>query len=99
MNRITARPGIKQFADVQIGETFRGLRPDPNPPIAMQEKGYKPVPSDGLYVKVGNCVAVDIAHNNKDCVFSLKLMCRVLPRVFDVTHLDTYIVNNRNKPR
>lgn len=104
MKKLQPQPGIKSFADVQIGELFRGLRAE-RIKDGQEEvvKGkwvvkWREVPSAGLYIKVGSCIAVDIAHGNKDCVFSLKLPCRVLPKVVDATNLDTYIVYHRNQP-
>lgn len=82
---------IMTFADVPMdGTLFRGLRPDR---IRDRE-----VASDGLYVKVGATIAVDIAHGNTDCILSLKLPCRILPKKWDVTQLETWKVTHRGEP-
>lgn len=93
MKQLIPKPGFKTFGDVQIGEVFRGLRPER---IKNRETGEtRSVPTNGLYVKVGNTVGVDIAHNNKDTILSLKTPVRVLDRRVDCSHLEAYRVAHR----
>lgn len=85
-SREASRPTVVAFDKLPIGSIFRALRDDIVRGVVVK--------NSGLYAKVGHAVSIDLGHQNKDCIFSLKMPCRVFTNInhIDVTELEAYKV-------
>lgn len=86
---------VLTFGEISIGTTFRALRND----VIGKGTEARIVNNNGIYVKVGAQVAVDVSKGNVDCIFLQNMPIREIRSVIHInyTALDSYKVAQLGK--
>lgn len=87
------------YGELQDGSLFKVLEDEYHSIKIRGNRATARVPNHGIYVKVGNSHAINIA-THEDCIFSLKTECRVITarNQFDLSKLPDWELVNRGNP-